>query len=357
MVFLANLDAPELLFTYALFGVQYHTLTPSKAATIASLHKLLASSADRVDILREESHGHGLDQNQNDLKTTIFVAYWLRSQDYQKLKDSEPFTKFWSSLPDDAGVWREVMTVPKSRYMYAASQPLKAGLACMLDLRQSNDEGYWGVYRHRLAGNPDLYTDPSDTFTSPYTTSAKSKNTAEKAVIIDIPKSFPKEIVKGKVRLSSPPDNICFVREIQRKSDLDTEELDAWLQQISPHAQSWITHLDQERNKTGVLSMSTHLAHTAKQSTSTEELVTEAMPEANQLVYFLDLAHFEVAGKSHKGHVELRKTVMGLYGPGGKLSGGKAALFVELCVLKSGDLEAEYVGCVAGTGLMYLRDL
>lgn len=36
---------------------------------------------------------------------------------------------------------------------------------------------------------------------------------------------------------------------------------------------------------------------------------------------------------------------------------GKAVLFVEIAVLKSGDLDAEYVGCRQGTGLMFLEDI
>jgi hypothetical protein len=159
------------------------------------------------------------------------------------------------------------------------------------------------------------------------------------------------------VRLANPPDNICFVREIQRKPGVATEELDAWLEQIAPHAQSWITHLDEERNKNGVVAFSTHIGRELKESATDENLDTKPVAEANQLAYFLDLAHFELAGRSHRGHIELRKTVMNLYGPGGKLSAGKAVLFVELCVLKSSDLDAEYIGCVEGTSLMYLKDL
>jgi hypothetical protein len=351
MVYLANLDAPGLVFTYALFGVQYDTLTPSKEVTISALHSLLTQSADLVDTLQDEDHGI----DKGAMRSTTFVAYWLRSQDYEKWKESAAFKDFWTSLPDDAGVWKEVMTVPKSRYMYASSQAMKAGLACMLELKQSNDEGYWGVYRHRLAGNPDDHTDPKDTFTSPYITSSKSKTSSEKS--IDLAQSYAKKVVPGRVRLSNPPDNICFVREIQRKPGVATEELDAWLEQIAPHAQSWITHLDEERNKNGVVAFSTYIGHEPKESTTDEKLDTKPVAEANQLAYFLDLAHFELAGRSHRGHIELRKTVMNLYGPGGKLSAGKAVLFVELCILKSGDLDAEYIGCIEGTSLMYLRDL
>lgn len=36
---------------------------------------------------------------------------------------------------------------------------------------------------------------------------------------------------------------------------------------------------------------------------------------------------------------------------------GKLALFVEIAVVKSGDLDAEYIGCREGTGLMFLEDI
>ena len=84
--------------------------------------------------------------------------------------------QFWDNLPADAGVWREVMTVPKSRYMSAANQHETSGLATMLGLKESTDEGYWGVYRHRLSENPDEHTDPKDTFTSPLVTVTRARD-------------------------------------------------------------------------------------------------------------------------------------------------------------------------------------
>ena len=86
-------------------------------------------------------------------------------------------------------------------------------------------------------------------------------------------------------------------------------------------------------------------------------MILKAIAETNQVAYFLDLAHFEQAGRSHRGHVELRKTVVSLYGPGGRLEKGKAVLFVVLCVLKSKDFDAKCIGCAEGTGLMYLANL
>ncbi|KAM3069913.1 hypothetical protein ACMFMG_010620 [Clarireedia jacksonii] len=326
MVFLADTNNIESKFTYAIFGVQYETLTPTKASLMSTLHKLLSASVDHIDLLRDEDHGI--------------------SSPGPKTKTSPVFKDFWDNLPDDAGVWREVMTVPRSRYMFAASQKVKWGLASMLDLKPSTDEGYWGVYRHRLSETPDSFTDPTDTFTSPYVTAHKPTEKPS----IDIPQSFSMTVVPGRVEVRNP-DNLCFVREGQRQQGVPADEREDWISQVSPHARSWITHLDEERNKNGVISFSTHV----EESVSEEKFSDDA--ETDQLAYFLDLAHFELAGRSHRGHVKLRKTVMELYGPGGKWNQGKAELFVELCVLKSGDLIAEYIGCAEGTGLLFLRDL
>ena len=58
----------------------------------------------------------------------------------------------------------------------------------------------------------------------------------------------------------------------------------------------------------------------------------------NQLMYFLDLAHFEWPGRSFKDHVKLRKNVFEMYGPGGKHSKNpQLSIWVELCVLKPDD--------------------
>ncbi|KAH8590562.1 heme-containing dehydratase protein [Bisporella sp. PMI_857] len=361
MVFLTNLAPYSEPFTYGIFGVQYTTLTPQKQALISTLFTLIAQSAGRLDILQDEKHD--LPEPPGP-RTTTFVAYWLFSSEYQKWVTSQSVKDFWSSLPDDAGVWREVMTVPKSRFTCASSQDIRSGIATLMELEHSTDEGYWGVYRHRMSETPDKFTDPEDKFTSAYITSAKEKDDRP---VLQIPNAFKGEIRRGRVR-PKIPDNLVFAREGQRLPNLLADELDAWREIINPHAQSWIQHLNTERSKTGVVAFTTHLGrenHVSKPAElaglkangneMVETLQGEPIPETNQLAYFIDLAHFELAGRSHKGHVQLRKNVMNLYGPGGKLQLGKAVLFVELCVLKSEDMDAEYVGCVEGTGLMYLE--
>ncbi|KAE9980832.1 hypothetical protein BLS_008161 [Venturia inaequalis] len=364
MVFLADLEGEERVFTIGLFGIQHEVLTEEKKKTITTLYSLLQQSANHLDHLQDESHG----LSRNGPHSTTFIAYWLRSEDYKSWKYTESVKKFWNELPDDAGVWREVMTVPKSRFMHASSQPVKSAMGHLLELKQSSDEGYWGVYRHRLAANPDQYTHADDKFISPYVTTAKAKPGPEKKVIT-IPRPQSTAIRSGRVRLSKVPENLLFAREGQRHPNISKDERDTWLESITPHAQSWMQHLDTEREKAGVLSFTTHLAHENPPTRTSAhahnfnptidlETNTNAVAEANQLVYFLDLAHFEQAGRAHRSHVQLRKNTMEIYGPGGTMSEiGKAVLFVEICVLKAGDLDAEYIGCREGTGLMFLEDI
>lgn len=358
MVYLANLEGPGLVFTYGLFGVQYDALISEKTKTISALYTLLSQSANHVDFLQDETHG----TPRNGPKSTTFVAYWLKSEDYETWKQTDAVKEFWNSLPDDAGVWREVMTVPKSRYMFAANQYETWGLATILGLKDSTDEGYWGVYRHRLSDNPDEHTDPADTFTSPFITKSKAKPDSSKQVVDLSKSSLPDKIRHGRVKLTKIPDNLCYCREGQGHSKMPKEELESWKDMLAPFALSWMNHLDTERNKNGAVSFTFHLAHENPQQVANPgadlELETDAIAESNQLMYFLDLAHFELAGRSFKDHVKLRQRTFDMYGPDGQYGQkGKLSLFVEMCVLKSGDLDAEYIGCREGTGLMFLEDL
>ncbi|KAH0138904.1 hypothetical protein KCU67_g15337, partial [Aureobasidium melanogenum] len=253
MVFLADWEGKQHLFVYGVFGVQHRSsLTDSKKAIINELHKLLTASAGRVDMLVDESHNLEAEDKPH---ATTFVAYWLDVKRYKSWAASSSVRQFWDNLSADAGVWREIMTVPTSRYMFAANQDLRWGLTSLIEkLRASNDEGYWGVYRHRI-GSKD------DTFTSPYVTASRAKN-APNNRILDIPPKGPRnlnDIRIGRVRVDDIPDNICLVREGQRQPNVAQEELGLWLEKVAPHARSWIEHLDSHREKNGVLAFSTHV--------------------------------------------------------------------------------------------------
>jgi len=368
MVFLATVQAKPILLTIGQFGVQHADFTETKKSFVATLYKLLSQSADRLDHFQDEN----LDGSQRAGPpiSTTFVAYWLHSSAYEAWKSSEPVKAFWASLPDDAGVWREVMTVPQSRFTHQSDQDQPSGFGAVVGLTQSSDEGYWGVNRHRLSVTPDEFTAPDDTFVSDYVTTAKAHPDPSKKVI-EIPSTYGSKIRLGRVRITNPPDNLAFFRDGQRLPGLPPAELATWREKLSPLVRSWIGHLNTERNKRGVLSITTHIGRRrdplppipSEEFDPAAELGYEdgadgSLPETNQLGYFLDLAHFELAGRSFKDHVTLVKSIFQLYGPGGAHgTGGKLFAFAELAIVKGKDLDAEYIGCKEGTGLMLLADL
>ena len=155
---------------------------------------------------------------------------------------------------------------------------------------------------------------------------------------------------------------ICaIVAKGQRQPGLPKEEIESWKEKLGPHALAWMDHLDTERNKNGVVSFTFNVGHEEPKSTfepdTDLEEATDAVAEMNQLMYFLDLAHFEYAGRAFKDHVILRKNTFELYGKTGKHAKGKLSIWVELAILKSGDMDAEYIGCREGTGLMLFENL
>jgi hypothetical protein len=353
MVYLMEFGDHESPCVIALFGVQYKDITTEKQKTISALSKLIEASAGHVDCELNEQHT----RTSPSCSTLIFVAYWTSSSAYRSWWTQGDVQDFWRSLPDDAGVWREVMTVPESRFMHASTHDKKTGLALakMAGLQQSSNEGYWGVYRNRLSASK------TDDLTSPYITSSTPKGndgSAGKPIIkISDPTGEAKPIRHGRVYLPKGIDNMAWAREYQNYCSIAGAEQELWAKQLTPYATVWIAWLDRGRNRNGFLSFRNSVHLEGADAEAGNEAPPKRINEQNQFAYVLDLAHFERAGKSLDEHRKLRKNMMELYGPGGELEGGNAHLMVELCILKAGDFEAEYVGCVEGTGLMDLEEI
>jgi hypothetical protein len=171
MVYLMESYVQDPSCAIALFGVQYKDISTEKQKTILALLKLIEASAGHVDCLLDEQHAGG----STSCSTVIFVAYWASSSDYRSWWTQNDVQDFWRSLPDDAGVWREVMTVPDGRFMHASTLDKKTGLALarMAELQQSSNEGYWGVYRNRLSGSK------TDDLMSPYITKISQSSNSQ----------------------------------------------------------------------------------------------------------------------------------------------------------------------------------
>ncbi|KIX01153.1 uncharacterized protein Z518_08878 [Rhinocladiella mackenziei CBS 650.93] len=373
MAYIPNFDENDVVITLGIFGVQHDGVTDFKKSVINSLWGLLHKSADRVEYLQNEQQGQVDRMGRNC--TTTFLAYWGDCREYQIWNESKEFQNLWNSLPDDAGVWREVLTVPKSRFTGSMSVDTPWGLNAVVGTKPTLDIGYWGVFRKRMSEVTDKHTVLGDTFTSKYVTQHAKSRAGEGKKIVDLEIPPSSAIRLGRLKVSRVPDNLFFLHEGQRKLKRADGVIGSWMDRVQPLFESFKQHLIKERNKNGVVAYEAYIARKNSSSAldksrltnqvigidptvNIEELEADRIIETNQLIYWLDMAHFELSGRAFHNHVKLRKETTGLIAPGGEGYNDKnASLYVEMCVLKSSDVEAEYIGCKEGTGLMMFADM
>ncbi|KAK4064897.1 uncharacterized protein Triagg1_8896 [Trichoderma aggressivum f. europaeum] len=361
----ARLDnTPSVL---ALFGVQHpESLTPLNS--IAALKDIftLENGPGHVQIALESRQPGNPSSNCN---TTIFQAFWFSSTDYEAGWQSTAVSTFWNSLEEDAGVWREIMRISPRRFMHATGSTKKQGLALVPEFSDVDytdiapQQKYWGIYRERI---PDH---ESDDFESAFISQAQRKDMEEKEVkampdkktvgLRDPPSSADTSIDQirlGSVVLPHGIDNMLYVWEFQDYSQTTEQEKEIWDKHINDFVKGWMNSLDKERSKHGVLSF----RNTAL--TQIDDGFTSTLPESritSQFVFYLDLAAFEYSGKSTRDHFKARMAFEKHHKDSGALGMGKGQtqLSVEAGILKRSDLEAEYIGCLDGTGLMGYKEL
>ncbi|KAK6218204.1 hypothetical protein LQW54_002958 [Pestalotiopsis sp. IQ-011] len=61
------------------------------------------------------------------LGTRIWLSYWTPDT-YAAWWASDPVKAFWDALPDEAGIWREILTVDTGRTQNAVTPELKNGV-------------------------------------------------------------------------------------------------------------------------------------------------------------------------------------------------------------------------------------
>ncbi|RAK97868.1 phenylacetaldoxime dehydratase family protein [Aspergillus ibericus CBS 121593] len=340
-MFLASLP-PNTPFTLTIIGTQPHTPT----ALITTLNALLTTA--QTDSLL--THTETLTQHSptSNATSTIHLTYWP-TPSYQTWSTSPAVTTFFSTLPDTAGIYREALTIHPDRIQGASNHNTPSGCMHMGKIElQPHLSGYWGCY-------PDRITEKN--ISCPFSTEDIATN--------DPPSSTPSpgsnKIIPGKTTITTIPPNLCFVIEGQDHTAASETEKSYWTENFNALAQEWVSDVLTAGPKKGVLSSRACYNPSTTTTTSTPLTLeeTKAYPltltRDIQLLYFLDLNHMEKLGRTHIGHVKLRKSFMEAYGPGGVMFPGGLKLWVETAVLREGDFEGVYVGCVEGTGLMGLK--
>jgi hypothetical protein len=185
--------------------------------------------------------------------------------------------------------------------------------------------GYWGNYRDRFA------VSKADQLESPLGT--------------ELPEPVIRETRGRRVRIVTP-HNLCFVREGQESTYINTDkERELWNVQLKPALDKWIEYLMENPRLSGAA---------ATRKTIEQDLETgEEKEKYTELSYLLTLRHLERAARTQPSHVALYNTYMGMLEELAE-SGAPTALmtWVEAHILESGALDAEYINCHPGTGLL-----
>lgn len=327
-------------FVYSIFGIQYPTSSetpPEPQHTLITTFTNLLPSSNNIDKLIQPSTKTST-QTQTQITTHTWLIYWPSPTDYQKWWSQSTVTNFWTSLPDDAGMYREILTIPRTRTQFATNkqEPVvgMGRLSCGQYVSVLDKSGYWGCYRHRI---PEMAGDELDSLEKP------PSNT-----------STPGAIRHGRVRICRAPENITFVVEGQDHSRITPEERNYWFENFNGLATQWMKDLSTATPAEGMLDARLCYDPTSGRF-QTGQLESQNYHRKIQLFYFLDFGHMLKLGMKNRAHVSLRRRFLEAYGPGGEMSEkGEIQLWVETSVLKAGGVDCEYVGCMEGTGLQAL---
>ncbi|KAH6884119.1 heme-containing dehydratase protein [Thelonectria olida] len=333
-------------FTVTIFGCQYHADSPSvtKLKLINKLEDLIGGAALHVEELE-----------QNDLPSKIWMSYWTSPQSFKAWWQSSSVILFWNALPDDAGFWRETISLPATRTMYESNKEKPSGFGhCGESIPLTEKSGYWGAYRSRLT--PD---GPDDEFASPLST-------------VPEPRPLTDNIRYGRVRMTKFPDNLCFVVEGQDYSAMPDEERGYWNKNFDGLAKQWITNVVTGGSSKGMVSPRACHAFAGNKmlgakregvngnhnGTNTSNGIFPGLDYIRQvqILFWLDMSKMEHMGRWDKVHVKLRRDFLTAYGPGGVMEGGDLLLWVDLGILKGDEIDAEYIGCYDGTGFLAYDD-
>ncbi|KAI8680625.1 hypothetical protein LRP88_04585 [Fusarium phalaenopsidis] len=319
---------PGDLFLYGIYGIQYQGQSPS-GPQLDLIQKF-------DEIISGQTHLDRITVPGNDgFATQIWLSYWW-PKSYAEWWSKPAVKEFWSGLPDDAGMWREVLTVSPSRVQNACTAELKNGLNGLGNMEPFSEKiGYWGCVRHRI---PDV-----------------SLGDKLASSLEEMPSRVPEtsDIRPGRTLVTDLPDNICFLVEGQDHTRMSAREKDLWFEEFDELVTGWMEHLGKDTTANGLFDV--RMGHVSDCGTFKDTGPVNLNHNRKiEMFYWMDMSKFERAGRVHRGHIKLRKRWMETYGPGGEMGDGvgKINLWEETSIMKGSDIVAEYVGCREGTGFM-----
>lgn len=302
---------------YAIYGIQ------SKKPELAGKY-----AADLVGLLSAEGGAQqverGAHKDRQGFYTEIVMGYWLNKAPYYEFARQEEFSAWWGNLPSDAdsdvGFFKEVLLTQKDYFHYAAGTEDRVASAAVLELQGSDKFGYWGAYRDRLPASIE------DKFLPAYEV---------------MPEPLMQE-TKGKRLSVNLPENICFIREGQGFGNCDEREKQIWDKQMASRIDTWIDYLGKAPEKTGCISIRDCI----------ESDIQTNLPNLRQSqnAFLLSLSHIERAARTVCQHLDVRSAFIDMFSDPNFTPA--MHVWVEVHILKQGDMEVEYVNCHPETGFL-----
>ncbi|MGE0860286.1 MAG: phenylacetaldoxime dehydratase family protein [Gammaproteobacteria bacterium] len=301
--------------SHAIFGVQAQDAEAGmgRAAELRALLALADGPGHQEAMRYVDPEG---------LHCEVLLAYWLDAAMYQRWRASPAVDAWWRALPRDAavGVWCEAMSVPLTRFQYGAGNDRIAGMVTLTGVEPSTKFGYWGGYRDRIPASVE------DKFLSP---------------VQQVPTPIVRETRGRRLRVQTP-DNLCYLREGQSWDEAGNEEREVWQREMDATVADWVATLADQPERTGCLSV--------RFCREWDPARDSARERQSQVVFALSLHHIERAARTIPTHLAVKDSFLRMH----EIANFEPRMhvWVEMFILKRGELVAEYVNCHPRTGLL-----
>ena len=252
------------------------------------------------------------------------VAYFASSAEHVQWEDTSGFSAWWESdehLNADYGLWMERYTFEPGHYETLISSPDgQEGLARRFNetIGPIREHGYWGGMEDRIPNSEPGRFD----------------------AVMDKMPEFKTMQTRGHRILVKGPKNLCLIRSGQDLTQVKSDELSQYNQDIEPHLLAGLKFLS-EHSETGCFD-SRYMKHCDAQG--------QAIAKTFGMQVFLSISHLQRWAQFHPTHLAIFNSfqTMAMQREGQF----DLRLWHEVAVMGDGDSYAEYINCDPLTGLL-----
>jgi len=262
--------------------------------------------------------------DKSGVKNFIYIAYW-RFADYQAWWNQAAVSGWWQDdqrEKDNAGFWREVISMPFDRFETLHSTQEAHGIGVSADglTGPIAEHAYPGGMRDRikLSDSEDL----------------RSKNGFDTKLESQVNES-------GQRVLVVPPENMCVIRSGQNWTYCEPDEKDYYQTKMHAVLLKGMAYLRDNPEESGVYSL---------RFVDNKDAQWGDMTQTFGLGYSTDIYAFEEWAKSHPTHLAIFETFFTMVDTFGENM--KLRLWHEVTSIPGEGCEFEYISCNKHTGLL-----